>query len=831
MDIEMIKQRIAEDKKKSNSSYRRYPVRFLFMEMNNDTQDEIEELVKSADAELLELSDYIIKKDDGWMTKFRFTDIIKNHTSRIKDTYVLGFSELIRFFTKKDIESTVLSLFDIENSNIMDDKCAHRRIYFICFSMMDNIYKVLQNSFARKPLINPFINADFELSGEYRKVCFVSNDYVDKIEKNKITTSVEWIGLWRHSRLIDFSSPIWCCSESLYKCYEKASPDNAFQIDVVHNTKDYLQKAFELSIAFPYSSDDMHYWEQLSAEYYKCGGGKNLQDFADIMLGIDVKSTSTLAGILLTTDSAFDKWFVRCYVSAYMPNTFLGRVLKMLKTNSRKELLSNIWKQGYWINDATLLEERVKIIYELNKYADFYAPEKEIQNAICEGVAEELCIEMTGINCPTEIRLLKLCEQTGREFSDMKKRLGAYYAKIFKPAFTGLSNTEKEFVINLYSNGVLDKYETKEVYPPLYMYLFGQAENRIEGKEDLKKYLEAYRESKVAGVDNSYLEHYYLDGCANSTNFYSMYYALQHQEKAVSPYLEGADVYIMDGVGAEYLPFMVEMIKRNGYDIEFCDYATCHLPSITDVNRDYLSSLPYKEWFYDFDREVIHGDCYRTSVNLRKAFDILEIKLKEIIQDSTGKRIAITADHGATARARWTDTKKKYDFSLADHEGRCCKITSKTDYEDTVDYIVYEDEEKSNISYIVSLNDTSLYNRPKYEDHGGATIEEVLVPVIVAIPHDVTRKISYKVLGADLEVSGLDKGVSFIIIPDPDEEVYVVETDMTRHVLKKAEGVYSATLLSGKEQDIMVVIAEKEYKFHTMNVSKKNMEGDDGFDD
>ena len=98
MDVGVIKQKIIEDKAKKNSSYRRYPVRFLFMEMDNNTQNEIEDLVKSSNGELLELSDYIMKKDDGWMTKSRFIQIIRDHTSPSKDTYVVGFSELIRFF-------------------------------------------------------------------------------------------------------------------------------------------------------------------------------------------------------------------------------------------------------------------------------------------------------------------------------------------------------------------------------------------------------------------------------------------------------------------------------------------------------------------------------------------------------------------------------------------------------------------------------------------------------------------------------------------------------------------------------------------------------------
>lgn len=831
MDIGIIKDKIAEDKARSASSYRRYPVRFLFMEMNNNTQNEIEDLVKSADGELLELSDYIMKKDDGWMTKNRFIQIIKNNTSATKDTYVLGFSELIRFFSRKEIESTVLSLFDIENTNIMDEKFAQRRIYFICFSMIDNISKVLQNSFARKSLIDPFINLDYELSGEYREVCFVSSEFSTYINKNKITTSVEWIGLWRHSEIIDFKLPIWCCSESLYEWHKKASPDNVFQIDVVRNAKDYIEKAYNVTIGIPYDKSDFDFWNRLFNDFTEAGTSKDMSAIVNYVLGVDANSMSALASKYLITKSPYERWLVKCYVEEYYQFSFLGKVFRLLQSESKKEFLSVIWQQGYIINDSVQLEERRAIINELNKYAKSDPPEKEIEEVICSGIVKELNIESNVIENLDGIHLVEICQETGRNLEDLKRCLKAYYTRIFKPAFIGQSNVEKEFVINLYSNGVLDKADIKSVYLNFFMYLFGQAEDYIVGKDEWKKYLQAYRESKVLNKDNSYLERYYDEGCASSTTFYRMYYGVKRQEILIAPYLDKSDIYIFDGVGAEYLPLMIELVKKNGYDIQFCDYAACHLPSITDVNKDYLSSIPYKEWFLDFDREVIHGEYYKTTTNLRKAFDILESKIEEIISGACGKRIVITADHGATARARWKDTKKKYDFAEANHEGRCCKVADKLEYEDTIDYITYEDEIKPGAPYVISLNEQSLYNKPRYEDHGGATIEEMLVPVIVAVPHNIEREVTYKVFGDKMEVSGLDKIVSFVIIPDPEEESYVIESDMTKHVLKKSGSVYSAKLISGKEQDITVIVAEKEYSFRTKSRAKKNMEGDDGFDD
>ena len=830
MDVWAIKQKIIEDKAKSKSSYRRYPVRFLFMEMGNHTQEDIQELIKDGNGELLDLSDYLTNKDDGWMTKTKFISVVRENSAKNRDTYVLGFSELIRFYSRKDIESTVLSLFDIENSGVTEAEAGRRRIIFICFSMMDNVYNVLQSSFARRGLLDPFLNSDYELTVKNRKVCFVSNEFAKHITKNKITSSAEWLGLWRSSEVLDFEIPIWCCSESLYSWHHKDSPDNAFQIDVVHNAKEYLEKACDLSIDFPYSDSDSAYWNQLCAEYMEIPSGKGIDVLANNILGVDVKSISAIAGKWLLSDSQYEKWFIKCYVAAFYSDSFLARVFKLLKTNAKKEFLTAIWQQGYWLSSPAQLKERLSIIKELNKYADSKIPETEIQDVIRDGISKELCLNIPVNGYASEICLFELSNQYNQAVEEMQKRLFSYYSQIFKPAFTGLSNTEKEFVINLYANGVLGKDEIKSVYPSFYSYLFGLGEDKIDGKTAWKHYLEAYRASKVANADNPYLVQYYTSGCASSTNLYSMYYELQRQEALIAPYEGKADIYVLDGVGAEYIPLIVDLLSKHGYETEYCDYAACHLPSITDVNRAYLSSVEYKEWFLDFDQKVIHGDLYKPTTNLRKAFDILETKIKEIIQDAAGKKILISADHGATARAKWTETKKKYNFDGADHEGRCCKVTSKDDYAETADYIVYEDEGKPGNPYIISLNETSLYNRPKYENHGGATVEEMLVPVIVAGLRTGQKKTVYKVIDDKLEVTGLDKIIRFAIVPAP-EDAYVVEVDGTKHSLVAEGGMYSAELTSGKEQDVKIVVSGKEYKFHVSNKAKKRMMEDDGFDD
>lgn len=831
MDLGDVKQKIAEDKIRSTSSYRRYPVRFLFMELNNNTQDEIMDLVKSGNGELLELSDYLMKKDDGWLTKSRFMQVIGNHVSKDKDTYVLGFSEMIRFYSRKEIESTVVSLFDIENSNITDPETSKRRIYFICFSMMDNVYKVLQNCFSRINLLDPFINSDYEMSGKFRQICFVSNEYAGNIKTNKITTSVEWIGLWRNSKIIDFKKPIWCCSASLFEWHKKASPDNAFQIDVVENTKQYLQKAMKCDIGFEYVDEEESYWKELLFDFEQDTSRVSLKAVIAKRLSIDMDKMEALAGRLVTSDSMYEKWLIKNYVQTYAEESYFCRVLKYTSSSSNKELLMNVWLQGYKISNPSMLRERLAIIKELNKYVDSFIPENEIRNEIIEGISRSLDVTISVANAQYGFDFVEICKSNEIAEGEMKRKVGNYVSKIFKPAYTGISSFEKECLINLFSNDFLDKSDVQVMYPSFYSYLFGVGDNLVNGCDEYKIYLNEYRKSKVKNADTPYIANYYKNGCANAANLYELYYGIDKQDVSIEENRDkNTDVYIIDGLGAEYVPLIIDLLSRNSYEVECCKFASAHLPSITDVNKAYLSKIPYKQWIVDFDRDVVHGDFYHTTVNLRKAFDTLEKVIKEITTESYGKRIIISADHGATARARWVDTKKKYDFSQSDHEGRCCKVIAKADYENNDDYIVYEDEINPEIIYLISLNETSLYNRPKYEDHGGATMEEMFVPVIVTIPQGSKPKTVYKVLDDKLRVNGMDKVVRFVIQPEP-EVATVVEADGTKHVLVRQGLTFAAELSSGKVQEITVWVEDRMFKFMTENIARKNMEGDDGFDD
>ena len=128
------------------------------------------------------------------------------------------------------------------------------------------------------------------------------------------------------------------------------------------------------------------------------------------------------------------------------------------------------------------------------------------------------------------------------------------------------------------------------------------------------------------------------------------------------------------------------------------------------------------------------------------------------------------------------------------------------------------------------MNQQSLCDNSQYAVHGGATLEEVLVPVIIAKKGKVTAK-TFRVKAINLKVSGLQREVEFKIIPAPTEQdVRLTAKDGTDTVLvyKEETSTWFGKLKRGIEQDIEVSVAEQKFEFKTVPQTKME---DDLFDD
>ena len=804
-----LNERIQDDKSKSIHTYDRYPIRFVFLDVEDYNQDETIKFL--TEKNIVHIGDIVTKKHDGWLTKGEFIKSVKSCMEKEQDSVIIGFSEYARFLSNADLESILLTLCDFENS-LSNNRTRKRRIYILCFSLKEKIYQILHDKYKRMDIFNPFINDDYVFNNNEIKHVYFASPLVENlfnVHSNIMRESQEWLSLCRNIATIDVTRPIICVSEVLYKWYAKANPDNAYQIESIENHKDYLDKICGVSINYEYIHSDADKWEEILkiCDYKKSDITVN-KILSSITNQLD-NDELLLTEKWLNIENDFEKWFIKQYAINYSSNSFVNCMFSILTGNQPEDLFEAFWTVPNNIVNASNCRERCEIAKFLSKFADFSVPEDLLY--------KNYMLEISKISEVTE-------SKSGYIYinSDVytKSRLLDYFKNSFSYTWTGLSEAERKILLILLSNQVIDLKDIKYLYPELHSYLNSVS---IEGQEWIETYLQEYKYSKIIGQDTDKLKSMVSEYSGSEDSLYSWYNKLSTQSELLKQCT--TTIYIIDGLGAEYFSVLEYLLKKHKCVIEKKEYVKSHLPTITSINKNYITK--YDEWYTEFDRDVIHGEIYRFPQNLLKAITILEDIVCKIAEKEKGNAFVITADHGATCRARWTFPEKKYSFEKADHEGRCC--VTKDIIESTEDYVFYEDKNVFDGKYIISLRDISLYNNPKYEDHGGATIEESIVP-FVCIAATMDDNIKYTVTPIKTDVNGIDKTVEFKILPAP-AKVIIQEDDGSCPQMTLDGSILKCELNSGREQRVNLIIANQNFEFQIKSTNKNFMKEDDGFDD
>ncbi|MDR1164376.1 MAG: BREX-4 system phosphatase PglZ [Deltaproteobacteria bacterium] len=197
-------------------------------------------------------------------------------------------------------------------------------------------------------------------------------------------------------------------------------------------------------------------------------------------------------------------------------------------------------------------------------------------------------------------------------------------------------------------------------------------------------------------------------------------------------------ILVVDGMGAEYYPLLCEMAKRKSMNVESATIATVRLPSSTQFNHiDWDDDRILKPEIHEVDNishngAVKYQNCTpaHNIVATLAVFETITNRVAEAF--SSFERVVVTADHGSSRLAviaheknmdmtlPWKDTPNDWRYSVAPN-----------DMERPPEFERYYDAKK-NITYWIVRG----YNRlpkqgGKLSVHGGATLEERLVPVVV----------------------------------------------------------------------------------------------------
>lgn len=203
----------------------------------------------------------------------------------------------------------------------------------------------------------------------------------------------------------------------------------------------------------------------------------------------------------------------------------------------------------------------------------------------------------------------------------------------------------------------------------------------------------------------------------------------------------------IDGLGFEYLSLLLNKLSQNKDGaVVFCALTQALLPTETEFNEQWKQmDVPYEK-LNKLDKlahkGVVDEPDYYTCIEEQLAFfDKVSDKVNELLKKY--RRVIITGDHGSSRlAARFFHIRKGLpafkDATPLGH-GRYCSIKSKPD-------VVYEDMKEATGSsgqrYLVftSYNHFSLGGFAAGKDdgnviygevHGGASPEEMIVPVVV----------------------------------------------------------------------------------------------------
>jgi len=200
-------------------------------------------------------------------------------------------------------------------------------------------------------------------------------------------------------------------------------------------------------------------------------------------------------------------------------------------------------------------------------------------------------------------------------------------------------------------------------------------------------------------------------------------------------------LYFIDALGVEYLAFITEKCRELGMTSKVT-VCRCELPSLTRFNKEFIVSFKghsaklvgEESGIKDLDeikhRVTLKYDYTQTKapihlcVELEIISDVLR-KIKQALEDGRFKSAVIVSDHGASRLAVIHEQGNCYEMTeKGEHSGRCCPKSGS-------DFRVPDCVTEANDYWAIANYDRFKGGRAaSVEVHGGATLEEVTVPII-----------------------------------------------------------------------------------------------------
>lgn len=254
-------------------------------------------------------------------------------------------------------------------------------------------------------------------------------------------------------------------------------------------------------------------------------------------------------------------------------------------------------------------------------------------------------------------------------------------------------------------------------------------------------YFNEYRRHKVSGsITDSFVKRAY-DFVVPKT---------YHTRDAVMAEFQAQSdiaLLVVDAMGAEYMPLLLALAKRRGMNIESQAIVIAKLPTETVFNPIKWDEARILPEIKSIDN-IVHNGAAKSETcaperNLAETLRIFETEIMNRIALGLTQfaRVVVTADHGASRLAviahnegksttlPWEGQPNDWRYSLAPGGA-----TRPSELEQA-----YVPETKKTYWIVRGYNRLPKMGGKLYELHGGATLEELLVPVVVFTRNEVVE--------------------------------------------------------------------------------------------
>ncbi len=295
---------------------------------------------------------------------------------------------------------------------------------------------------------------------------------------------------------------------------------------------------------------------------------------------------------------------------------------------------------------------------------------------------------------------------------------------------TDITKVERQAIVEdiaTYGNIPADINRT---YPALASYLFDYTFNCINGNLFTDYFARYKRQKLLNAIEPEFLEQV-VDLAQDGNRAYNV---LESRNSIVEQlYSPDTFLYWVDALGIEYLGYIQERARTLGLSMN-THIARASLPTLTYLNREFFDNWTGGKFLMKKFDELKHdgeegpeskiGELPTHIVRELEIIDEVISFAQRSLASRESQRVVVASDHGASRLAVIHNCENKWAMQTkGEHSGRCCPVNEI----DERPHCATEEH-----GYWVLANyDRFKGSRKAYvEVHGGASLEEVLVPII-----------------------------------------------------------------------------------------------------